>query len=177
MSLVGQYLKRFAQIDQIIDPRFPISGQGGIATSSLPKAYVGLLCTGKSDFDAIESRRQDAFFRDALGLVAVPSSPTLRQRMDALADSGDTALGNQNGTQYCSFKKNSVRPEPVEGLLVSSWWFDKALLSLSKGSPRTVNRTALGKDHDLFTLICSYIQAGSISAPLGQVTTPKSSRS
>jgi hypothetical protein len=41
LSLVGQYLKRFAQIDQIIDPRFPISGQGGIATSSLLKAYVG----------------------------------------------------------------------------------------------------------------------------------------
>lgn len=92
LSLVGQYLKRFAQIDQVIDPRFPISGPGGIATSSLIKAYVGLLCTGKSDFDAIESLRQDAFFRDALGLVAVPSSPTLRQRMDALADAGDAAL-------------------------------------------------------------------------------------
>jgi hypothetical protein len=23
LSLVGQYLKRFAQIDQVIDPRFP----------------------------------------------------------------------------------------------------------------------------------------------------------
>jgi hypothetical protein len=88
LSLVGQYLKRFAQIDQIIDPRFPISGKGGIATSSLIKAYVGLLCTGKSDFDAIESLRQDAFFKSALGLAAVPSSPTLRQRMDALADPG-----------------------------------------------------------------------------------------
>ena len=49
-------------------------------------------------------------------------------------------------TQYCSFKKNSVRPEPVEGLLVSRWWFDKALLSLSKGSPRTVKRTVLRPD-------------------------------
>jgi len=27
--------------------------------------------------------------------------------------------------QYCSIKKNSVRPELVEGLLMSSWWFDK----------------------------------------------------
>jgi hypothetical protein len=35
LSLVGQYLKRFAQIDQVIDPRFPIAGKGGIATSSL----------------------------------------------------------------------------------------------------------------------------------------------
>ena len=88
LSLVGQYLKRHAQIDQVIDPRFPISGQGGINTSSLIKACVGLLCTGKSDFDAIESLRQDAFFKSALGLVAVPSSPTLRQRMDAMAEIG-----------------------------------------------------------------------------------------
>jgi len=89
LSLVGQYLKRFAQIDQVIDPRFPIAAKNGIATSSLIKAYVGLLCTGKSDFDAIEALRGDAFFRDALGLSAVPSSPTLRQRMDALGEAGD----------------------------------------------------------------------------------------
>ena len=68
LSLVGQYLKRFAQIDQVIDPRFPISGKGGINSSSLIKAYIGLMCTGKSDFDAIESLRQDAFFKSALGL-------------------------------------------------------------------------------------------------------------
>jgi len=89
--LVGQYLKRFAQIDQVIEPRFLISGQGGIHTSSLIKAYVGLLYTGKSDFDAIELLRHDAFFRVALGLVMVPSSPTLRQRMDTLEKTKETA--------------------------------------------------------------------------------------
>jgi Transposase DDE domain group 1 len=92
LSLVGQYLKRYARIDQVIDPRFPIAGQGGIATSSIIKAYVGLLCTAKSDFDAIESLRRDAFFHSALGLSAIPSSPTLRQRMDALGETGDVAL-------------------------------------------------------------------------------------
>jgi hypothetical protein len=75
-SLVGQYLKRYApQIDQVIDPRFPINGSGGIASSSLIKAYVGLRCTGKSDFDAIESLRQDAFFRDALGFQGSTVNP------------------------------------------------------------------------------------------------------
>jgi hypothetical protein len=84
----GNTSNAFAQIDQVIDPRFPISGKGGIHSSSLIKAYVGLMCTGKSDFDAIESLRQDAFFKSALGLATVPSSPTLRQRMDAMAESG-----------------------------------------------------------------------------------------
>jgi hypothetical protein len=92
LSLIGQYLKRFAQIDQIIDPKFPIKGAGGIPTSSLIKSYIGLLCTGKSDFDAIESLRRDDFFLSALGLAAVPSSPTLRQRMDTYAADDDKML-------------------------------------------------------------------------------------
>ena len=39
-------------------------------------------CTGKSDFDAIENKRDDTFFAAALGVAKVPSSPSLRQRFD-----------------------------------------------------------------------------------------------
>jgi hypothetical protein len=49
-------------------------------------------CASVSLIDAIELLRGDAFFRDALGLSAVPPSPTLRQRMDALGEAGDSAL-------------------------------------------------------------------------------------
>jgi hypothetical protein len=49
------------------------------------KSYLSLLCLGKNDFDAIEAQRTDAFFARALHLRAVPSSPTLRQRLDAHA--------------------------------------------------------------------------------------------
>ena len=34
----------------------------GIAHADCVKSYVGLLCTGKSDFDAIENKRNDTFF-------------------------------------------------------------------------------------------------------------------
>lgn len=44
-----------------------------------------MLCLGKNDFDAIEGFRTDAFFKRSLALQATPSSPTLRQRMDAHA--------------------------------------------------------------------------------------------
>ncbi|MFC6520643.1 hypothetical protein ACFQAT_13655 [Undibacterium arcticum] len=37
LSLTGQYLKRFAQINQIVDLRFPMSGTGGI-----PKPHPSL---------------------------------------------------------------------------------------------------------------------------------------
>ena len=58
----------------------------GIAHADCVRSYVGLLATGKSDFDAIENRRQDDFFRTSLGLAQVPSAPSLRQRFDDRAE-------------------------------------------------------------------------------------------
>lgn len=60
----------------------PNLSHGDIAIS-----YVGLLCQGKSDFDCIEEFRKDKFFRQALRVYHVPSSPTLRQRLDVGATS------------------------------------------------------------------------------------------
>jgi len=50
-------------------------------------SMIALLCLGQSDFEAINASTGEsgAFFRRALGLKAVPSEPTLRQRLDALA--------------------------------------------------------------------------------------------
>lgn len=48
-------------------------------------SYVGLLCLGKSDFEAIDAFRADPYFIEALGLGQVPSAASLRQRLDANA--------------------------------------------------------------------------------------------
>ncbi|WP_232229911.1 transposase [Polaromonas glacialis] len=82
LALIGRYLKRI-NINALIDPAFPV--RSGIANSDILKSYLGLLCLGKNDFDAIESFRGNAFFMRALGLQAVPSSPTLRQRLNTQA--------------------------------------------------------------------------------------------
>lgn len=58
-----------------------------ISNGDVVSSYVGLLCQGKNDFDHIESFRDDEFFRLSLGLTAIPSSPTLRQRLDEGAQS------------------------------------------------------------------------------------------
>ena len=51
-------------------------------TAIVLRSYLGLLVQGKSDFDAIGNFRGDAFYKQALGIGLLPSSPTLRQRMD-----------------------------------------------------------------------------------------------
>lgn len=77
---VGHCLNHFAQLRQAIDPALPV--RGGIGNADIASAYIGLLAMGKSDFEAIENHRRDEFFRRALGLRAVPSAATLRQRLD-----------------------------------------------------------------------------------------------
>ncbi len=49
------------------------------------KSYAGLLCLGKSDFEAVNAMREDDYFAESLGLSQIPSEGTLRQRMDAHA--------------------------------------------------------------------------------------------
>lgn len=83
LALVGHHLQRLTPVFRQIDGALPVSG--GVAVSDILRSYVGLLVQGKSDFDAIENFRGDAFFKHALNIRLLPSSPTLRQRMDARA--------------------------------------------------------------------------------------------
>jgi hypothetical protein len=66
-----------------LDLRLPKRGK--ITLSGLVKCYVALLTLGKSDFEAIEAFRQDAFLREALGLPWVPGSVWRRQQLEAHA--------------------------------------------------------------------------------------------
>ena len=83
LALVGHHLKLLAPVLAEVDAALPV--RSGVASSDIVRSYLGLLVQGKSDFDAIENLRGDKFFKQALGIGLLPSSPTLRQRMDAHA--------------------------------------------------------------------------------------------
>jgi hypothetical protein len=83
LALVGHHLNRLAPVFKQLDGALPV--RNGVANSDILRSYLGLLVQGKSDFDAIENFRGDAFFKQALGIQLLPSSPTLRQRMDTRA--------------------------------------------------------------------------------------------
>jgi hypothetical protein len=83
VALVGHHLNRLAPVFKRIDSALPV--KNGVANSDILRSYLGLLVQGKSDFDAVENFRGDASFKQALGIRLLPSSPTLRQRMDARA--------------------------------------------------------------------------------------------
>merc|ERR1712093_869326 len=58
---------------------------GDMRTSDVIKSYLGLLCLGMSDYDAVENFRRDKPFQQLLTLQKVPSAATLRQRLEKLA--------------------------------------------------------------------------------------------
>ena len=83
LALVGDHLKAVGPVLARLDKTLPV--RAGVASSDILRSYLGLLVQGKSDFDAIENHRGDKFYKQALGIGLLPSSPTLRQRMDAQA--------------------------------------------------------------------------------------------
>jgi len=81
LSIIGQCFE-IAGVDSI-DSRFPTTL--GMRTSDVIKSYLGLLCLGMSDYDAVENFRRDKPFQQLLTLQKVPSAATLRQRLEKLA--------------------------------------------------------------------------------------------
>ena len=78
LALVGRALAR----TRLARDLATIPLRHGIAHADCVISYVALLAIGKSDFDAIESRREDDVFKTSLGIAKVPSAPSLRQRLD-----------------------------------------------------------------------------------------------
>jgi hypothetical protein len=140
VALVGQYLKSVAPVLAELDAALPV--RTGVASSDIVRSYVGLLVQGKSDFDAIENLRGDKFFKQALGIGLLPSSPTLRQRMDAHA----RALG---GHVPPMIERVLAHHTPDYGLLPCGWLpLDIDTFAMDNGgtSKEGVGRTYAGVD-------------------------------
>jgi len=97
LALVGEMLYRSRireRLDIVVLPEhpFPAISHGEVAIS-----MIGLICLGKPDFDAIEAFRDDPFFLQSLGLNSVPSSPTLRQRVDSARGAFNEIILKESG--------------------------------------------------------------------------------
>jgi hypothetical protein len=85
LSLVGELLSKTQLRQNMNNSHMKNISSPCIAHSDVAFAYLGLLCQGKNDFDHIEEYREDDFFELSMQINTVPSSPTLRQRLDQAA--------------------------------------------------------------------------------------------
>lgn len=80
-----------------------------ISNADVVRAYVGLLVLGKTDYDAVEPYRHNGYFRRALGIKRVPSSATLRQRLDGAAGRFDSAIKEANAALLSAVEMTGVK--------------------------------------------------------------------
>jgi hypothetical protein len=140
LALVGHFLNALAPVLADVDAALPV--RTGVATSDIVRSYLGLLVQGKSDFDAIENLRGDKFFKQALGIGVLPSSPTLRQRMDAHA-------APLAGHVMPMIERLLARHAPDYGVLPCGWLpldIDTFAMDNSGTSKQGVGRTYAGVD-------------------------------
>ncbi len=140
LALVGRFLKTLAPTLADVDAALPV--RTGVATSDIVRSYLGLLVQGKSDFDAIENLRGDKFFKQSLGIGLLPSSPTLRQRMDAHA-------ARLAGQVLPMIEPLLARHAPDYGLLPCGWLpldIDTFAMDNSGTAKEGVGRTYAGVD-------------------------------
>lgn len=143
LAFIGKYLKSI-KINSLIDSASPV--RSGVANSDILKSYLALLCLGKNDFDAIENFRANAFFIRDLGLTHVPSSPTLRQRLDAHAPEWFDLVHQMNQKLLAS----RINGQPIEfGALACGYTpvdLDTFAMDNSSTKKELVGRTYAGVD-------------------------------
>jgi len=90
LGIVGQILASLPFGKRLQDSQVEEVEPPDISHHDVAPAMMGLIAMKMPTYEDIESVRDDEMFAMALGLEAVPSAPTLRQRIDAAAASEAT---------------------------------------------------------------------------------------
>ena len=85
LALAELCINRYSNLSQVVVRKMDNYGNL-ISNIDILRSYLGLLCLGKSDYEAITSMRDDEYFKNSLGITNIPSAERLRQRLDEEAD-------------------------------------------------------------------------------------------
>lgn len=118
--------------------------QPQIKNGDILLTYIGLLCQGKTEYDKVKEMVEDPdFYQTALGIsYQLPSSETLRQRMDQIGNSLRSEILEANLEMFSTF---STKPTALDSGLVPVD-IDVTPFDNSKTKKEGVSRTYKGFD-------------------------------
>lgn len=123
----------------------------GIPTIELIRTYLGLICLGKSDFEAVEQTRHDPFFKAAMGIKQSASSARLRQRFDDDARALIPLLDEAS----VEFLRNASAP--IGTLATGHVPLDMDVFPLDNSNTKKEGVAYTYKGHDGYAPIASYL--------------------
>lgn len=83
LALIGAAINNHTNLSKDLDN---IYLRHGTNHSDIVKSYLGLLSTGKSDYEALSGFQDSEFFKTALDIKNIPTVDRLRQRLDKSAE-------------------------------------------------------------------------------------------
>ena len=141
LALIGLCINRFSDLPKQVAGKMT-KGQDKISHTDIVRSMLGLLCLGKSDFEAISSMRDDTYFKQSLGISNVPSVERLRQRLD---ENAEALLPIIKDCSVVMLKNGKV---PVTGLDTGHIPLDADVFPMDNSNTKKegVSRTYHGKD-------------------------------
>ena len=113
LVLVGAVLKRFTAFQATFNAAFT-KGPGGIPFGDVLVPGLAMLCTGKSDFEAVSQLRGAAWAARALQVKHIASPETLRQNLDLLGEKAFPASLAIIETAILDVLRNTnLKPSPL----------------------------------------------------------------
>jgi hypothetical protein len=107
LALVGLCVNRYTSLNARLKKAIPDTKD--ISNTDVIRSYLGLLSLGKSDYEAVSGMKDDKYFQQSLGIKAVPSSETLRQRLDETATIFQP-IASSAYTEFIGNAKGKVTP-------------------------------------------------------------------
>ncbi|MFP7754081.1 IS1380 family transposase [Thermodesulfobacteriota bacterium B35] len=150
LALIGLCINRYSELSKVINRKMDEHGNL-ISHSDLLRSYLGLLCLGKSDYEAITAMRNDDYFKSSLGITKVPSPERLRQRLDQEADN------YREVAEKCSvsmLKKFGVHLTPLDTGHVP---LDADVFPMDNSGTKKEGVSYTYKGHDGYAPIAAYL--------------------
>ena len=110
LALTGLLLDRTELASRIAAIDLPGAPSPDISHDDVVRSMIGLLTIGKTHYDDIEPFREDPFFKESLRLTSIPSSSTLRQRLDDASGAFNDAAKEES----VQLLKNTVALTPID---------------------------------------------------------------
>lgn len=109
LALTGRLLDKTDLEKRVADSVVPGVPKPIISNADVIQSMIGLLTIGKTHYDDIEQFREDPFFKESLGVTVVPSSSTLRQRLDDVSEHFNDIVKEES----IELLRNMAKPTPI----------------------------------------------------------------
>jgi hypothetical protein len=150
LALAGLCINEFSDLSRVTGRTMDKRGNV-ISHSDLLRSYLGLLCLGKSDYEAITGMRDDSYFKDSLGIKNVPSAERLRQRFD---ENADNYLKIADTCSVAMLRKSNVHLTP---LATGHIPLDADVFPMDNSGTKKENVSYTYKGYDGYAPIAAYL--------------------